>query len=60
MFWKKKADVSRTVSHKCEVSGCGLVCTDEASLKRHMDWAHPAVQSPGREPQTRVRNGEGR
>jgi len=23
---------------KCPI--CGLVCLDETSLKRHMDWAH--------------------
>ncbi len=46
MFGKKKAAVTKTSSYKCDVLGCGLVCMDEASLKRHMDWAHPPTSSP--------------
>jgi len=51
MFGKKKADVPSTRTCKCPVAGCGLVCIDEVSLKRHMDWAHAAAKSSGSEPQ---------
>ncbi len=55
MFGKKKVQASPARTYKCLVAGCGLVCTDESSLKRHVDWAHPAVKSTGSEPQAQSR-----
>ncbi len=52
MFGKKNAQTSRPGGYKCLVAGCGLVCADESSLKRHVDWAHPTAKSPGNEQQT--------
>ncbi len=43
MFWKKKAVVEKGTIYQCPVPGCGLSCTDEDTLRRHMDWAHPAA-----------------
>ena len=42
MFGKKKPIAAKGVSYRCQVPGCGLSCTDEQTLKRHMDWAHSA------------------
>jgi hypothetical protein len=46
MFGKKKTVAVKGAEHQCQVTGCGLVCSDEATLKRHMDWAHPAGKTP--------------
>ena len=51
MFGKKKVQVSPRGAYKCLVAGCGLVCMDEASLKRHADWAHPTAKSTDGKPQ---------
>lgn len=39
MFGKKKVTTNPT-SYQCLFVGCGLICTDEKSLIRHVDWAH--------------------
>ena len=52
MFWKKKEAPAKSVSHQCQVPGCGLVCNDETSLKRHMSWAHPTAAGAGKQTKT--------
>lgn len=39
MFGKKK-DTTKPTSYQCQFPGCSLICTDEQSLKRHVDWSH--------------------
>jgi hypothetical protein len=39
MFGKKKVAKNPT-SYQCQFPGCGLICTDERSLRTHVDWAH--------------------
>ena len=52
MFGKKKAVATKGVSYQCQVPGCGLDCTDEQSLKRHMDWAHSPKAASNKPPET--------
>lgn len=56
MFGKKKEQAPRPGAYKCLVAGCGLVCMDESSLKRHVDWAHSTPKPSGSEPQAGSRD----
>ena len=49
MFWKKKEATVKGVVYQCQVPGCGLDCSDEATLKRHTAWAHQAAAAPGKQ-----------
>jgi uncharacterized C2H2 Zn-finger protein len=52
VFGKKKAIEVKNISYQCQVPGCGLICTDDVSMNRHMNWAHQEVVSSDKQTQT--------